>query len=494
MSRAAIPRIIDGEEINFAAGPFRNLTPQTTGTGVLKSYVTSTTALTAAELNIARAYLILFGRSPERAGLAYWLGEIGSMASIETATDGINAAIAGAYILDYAPSVMVARMFHGLFGKVYAEDPGGQDYWAARIAGGLETLGSTTTALVSAALGISGYHADTMRNRFLVLESICRLQAAHSRDLSYQTARSIILRVDGTLASYDDAMEDVHRLLVLGTANPTNAWDKSYTASTFLADCRTPDNTAIRQQRRLVWYNRAGDMMLAVAYLPSNFESASEHRGIIGLHGGGWRQGYPEVIYDYATALAGSGTDPSYVVICPQYRLTSYGYNNPNLEEDVEDFWNLLADSSSSFLKLAAGKVGLFGESAGGHLACMLGSTIDAHRVLALYPPIDLRGDPAVSAGLDPYVDYFAPTSGEKDAASPSLVWSSARTTKFQLWHGNSDSFVPPAQTTAFDTAVGANCATRFRAGEGHGFTSSVKAEVIADAITFFDERQALEP
>lgn len=454
----------------------------TSATGTIKSYVSGTAALSVGEANITKAFLAVFGRCPDRSGLAYWVSVLGSSVTMANAVNSLVSNVSSSYILDTDTSVSIALLYHHLFGKVKEEDPDGFAYWIALKNGG-STYGAVAESMVSVGNSSSGYHADLMRSRILAADSAMRLAKAYGRDLSVQTSISAILRVRGDVASYDAAMVDIHRLLVLNVASTPLTWGAAYTSRTFDTDFAAVSYSPVRQYRNLVWYNREGDMMLAAAYLPANFTATAQHRAIIGLHGGGWRQGYPEVIYRYCTALA-TGTNPSYVVLAPNYRLTAYGHTSPGPENDVADFWSLV--NSASFLKLYSGKVGVFGESSGGHLGCLLGAKQDIPRVMALYPPIDLTGTTAVSSGLNPYVDYYATNTSLQSTASPHLVWTGARTTRFNLWHGTSDTLVPSAQSTALDSAVGALCSVVYRTGEGHGFSEAVRKEVVADAVSFF--------
>lgn len=454
-----------------------------TAVGTLNTSVLSTAGLSSGELNVAIAFLALFGRSPDRAGLAYWVGQVGSSADIGTAVNALTAAVSGSAILDPDPATSVALAYYHLLGKVTEEDPAGQAYWTSLIASGTP-LGSVVQSIVAIVSGTSSYTANTLKNRMLALESICRLQKSQSYDLSVADSRSAVLRVDGMLASYAEAMTDIERLLISRTASTPLTWGKAWTYTTLAAAARAYDNSSVPQVRNVVWYNRNGDMMLAKFFLPSNFASYNAHHTIMALHGGGWRQGYPEKIYSYCTALA-TGTTPSYVVASPTYRLTAYGHTSPSQEQDAADFYSLL--DAATFLRQGTAAPGIFGESSGGHLACLLGATQDVPRVLALYPIINLTGNPAVSPGMDAYVDYYAPTTEAQTAASVDLAWSAARTTQFQLYHGLSDGFVPATQSALLDGVAGAQCAVVYKYGEGHGFTATTRNEVIAAARTFFN-------
>ena len=482
--RAAIQRYdLSGAPISFAAGPLRNLSAPDSSTGEMKSYVTSTGALSVTETSVSRAYYGLFGRSPDLAGMSYWVAQLGAGATVAAAVDTIVAAVSGSLIFDPDPAVSVALIYHNLIGKEPVDDLAGQAYWTSAIKSGT-TLGAVVSTIINAAFTLSGYPADQFRNRMLVLESICRLQKSQNYSLSVQDSRSAVLRVLGTADSYDAAMADIYRLLVARTASTPMTWGEVLSSSTLYARSRLYDYCSIRQVRNLVWYNRGGDMMLATVYLPPNFMSV-ENKAVVALHGGGWRQGYPEKIYGYCTALAADAT-PSRVVLSPTYRLTAYGHTSPAPEHDVADFYALVA-ARPAFLRMSTSAPCLFGESSGGHLACLLGATQDVPRVAAIYPPINLTGSPAVSDGLAPYVGYYASSAGDRAAASVDLRWTSARTTTFRVWHGLADAFVPAAQSSALKAAAGDKCTVTYKPGEGHGFTTSTMQEVIAGVKSFFD-------
>jgi acetyl esterase/lipase len=483
-----VQRFINGQPIDGAAVKQRLLTPPESETGMLKPYVQSTAPLTTTQLNVAKAFLVLFGRAPDNAGLDYWTTQLGVNASLSTAVNSLIVGVAGARILDMDNASFVAMTYYHLFGKTPEEDPGGQAYWKGQLEAGV-SHGSMVEAIEGAVAGIAGYHPDVMRNRMNTLESICRLQKSQSYDLRTQDSRTAVLRVVGESISYEEAMSDIYRLLVSRTASTPLTWSVNLTASQLYSKARVPDNTTIRQHRYLVWYNRDGDMMLAEAFLPTNFEDIASHRGIISFHGGGWRQGYPDKIYGYNTAFA-TGTDPSYVVVSPSYHLTAYTAVAPTMQNDAADLRGLVVNSP--FFKIDSTKLGMFGESSGGHLALMVGSSQNAHRIFAIYPPTDLTGTPAVSTDLEPYVNDYAPTATLKANASPTAVWNATRTTQFQLWHGTADTFVPQAQTDAFKAVVGSNCYVKKVNGEGHGFTTATKAQVVTAARLFFDERQPL--
>lgn len=482
MRNTYLARRFNGSVLNPTTGPVRTMAITTqTSVGTLNASVLATPALTTSEKSVAIAYLTLFGRSPDRDGLAYWASQVGSSASISTAVNALVGALNGSNILDPDPATSVALVYYHLMGKTFEEDPSGQAYWTSLINSG-NSLGSVVQNIVEIISGTSNFAVNTYKNRLLTLESICRIQKDQNYDLSIADSRSAVLRVDGMVSSYTEAMNSIERLLISRIASVPLTWDKTWSSTSLAAAARAYDNSSIIQVRNVVWYNRIGNMMLAKFFLPPNFTSANNHYRVMALHGGGWRQGYPEKIYKYCTALA-TGTSPSYVVAAPTYRLTAYGHTSPSQEQDVADFYSLL--NSATFLRQGSASPRIFGESSGGHLACLLGATQNIPYILALYPPIRLTGNPAVSSGLDVYVDYYAPSTALQNSASVDLIWT-GQTTQFQLWHGLGDSFVPSTQSGFLDAVVGPQCNVVYKAGEGHGFTTTTQNEVITAARAFF--------
>lgn len=488
MRPTIMQRYINGQPVDGAAVRQRYLSPSESETGMLKTYVQSTPTLSTTETSVAKAFLALWGRPPDKGALDHWSQQAGPGATIAQVVNMLIQTVEPMIVLDLDNTVFVQTTYYHLFGKMPEEDIVGQDYWISELNLGM-SKGTVIDNIFAAVAGVAGYHPDVLRNRWLVVESICRLQKAYNYDMDIQDSKTSVLRVVGELNSYDASMSDVFRLIINKTPSTPMTWGTSLTSADLYNQGRIPGNSSVRQHRYIVWYNRSGTMMLATVYMPQGFSSTPSHRCIISIHGGGWRQGYPEKLYDYNTAFA-SSTNPSFVVVSPIYRLSAYGYKSPSPENDIADFRTLV--SNAPFLKIDTSKISMFGESSGGHLALMVGSKQDAHRVFALYPPTELRGSPSVSVDLDPYVQYYAPTVADKANSSPTAVWTSNRTTLFRLWHGTNDTLVPHTQSDAFVSVVGNKAVVTKVAGEGHGFTPSVRQQVINAVIAFFDERNPL--
>lgn len=454
-------------------------------TGVLPVWVTATAPLNIAQRNISYAYFVLLGRAPDRAGLAYWTGALGSGVTLTAAVDAIAGVLAASRSIDPDAGELVRRLYWTLLGKTYDDDPAGQAYWTAAIQTSGKTIGYVTQAVYDIVQPSSGWIGDTMRNRLYVVEAMTRVQLEYARDMPLPDLCSIGMRTDGALASFYKALNDIYRVAVQQSASPTVAWDTAYTTTSFLNECRRYDNTPQLQHRRLAWFNRQGHAMYAYAVLPATataeFFLGSNYKVVILWHGGGWRIGHPAQVYWHAEALA---RRVRCVVLCPNYRLSTFGWKTPSHEQDVSDFYALVKSSASDFLRRDASKVALMGESAGGHLSCLVGSQQDVWRVLGIYPSIDLV-EP-ISAELDAYYVSQYTTPAQAASCSPSRVWTPARTTKFELWHGDSDPLVPLAQSQKMKTKVGANCTVHVVPGEGHAFSLATRDALILSATDFF--------
>jgi acetyl esterase/lipase len=400
--------------------PKRNLS--SIGTASIKGFVNNTPNLTTQEQNVVKAFIALLGRSPDTSGLSFWAVQ-SSASSVTTAVNALVTSLSGSLVYDSDPGVTAQMLCQNLLGITLLEDSTSINYWRDIISS--TSVGNAVTGIINAYQSATGFVGDTYRNRILTANSVCRLQKTYSRDINLADSRVVAARVDARLSNYEAAMSDIYKILVDNTALPTNTWGNLTDSKTLWSESRFIDNSPVRQSRSLVWYNREGRMMRAVAYLPPNFLSGT-HRAIIALHGGGWRLGWPEQVEWMSTYLSNL-TGQSYIVISPTYRLTPFGGSTPGMENDVADILSLVKTNSSIF-RCDSSKVGLIGESAGAHLAALVGSTQDVWRVFGLYPPINLTGTPAVSTGLDPYVNYYADTSLKRQNASPQFRWTGPRT------------------------------------------------------------------
>lgn len=226
---------------------------------------------------------------------------------------------------------------------------------------------------------------------------------------------------------------------------------------------------------------------------------------VVFLHGGGWRMGSRRSAGPaFATAdttpfeqLAGTGI----AVASVDYRLSGEALWPAPLHD---------AKAAVRWLRWRASDLGIdqhaiaaWGESAGGHLAELLGLTGDRRdldgdagiighdstvaAVVAWYAPSDLAGV-ARDAGLDPASRdsreaqlLGAPpveVAGRAAAASP-ISYVAATAPPMLLLHGRADRLIPCAQSERLHaalTAAGASCELQLYDDVGHLWLGSVEA------------------
>ena len=193
---------------------------------------------------------------------------------------------------------------------------------------------------------------------------------------------------------------------------------------------------------------------------------------IVYVHGGGWRRGsrrepLPVLGADFYDTLAAQG----FAVAAVDYRLSGEA-RFPAPLEDVAAAVGWVRDNATRY-GLDAGRVFLWGDSAGGHLALLAALTgSKAQGVVAWFPVTDLLGMPSdvAAAGASPDAGpdsreaqlLGAPARSRPDLArqaSP-LTYASAGAPPILLMHGDADDMVPAAQSVRLADALRAAGAT----------------------------------
>lgn len=204
---------------------------------------------------------------------------------------------------------------------------------------------------------------------------------------------------------------------------------------------------------------------------------------VVLIHGGGWISGEKSMMEDVAVGLAAQG----YAAFCPQYRLAPL-HPFPAAVEDVQSFVAFLRGSSGE-LQIAQDKIASLGNSAGGHLAAMLGLTDVpvggiSTRVNAV---VDICG---ISDLTQPHGNHFpiamsfleqfmgGPFEGRESLwrkASP-IEYVDTNAAPFLIIHGDADDVVPVGQSDALAGklfAAGVPVTLHKIPGEGHSFSYS---------------------
>ena len=197
---------------------------------------------------------------------------------------------------------------------------------------------------------------------------------------------------------------------------------------------------------------------------------------VVCLHGGGWRQGsrdsfgpvFDSVEDPFFARVARAG----YVVLSSDYRLSEEAVF-PAQIEDVHAALGWLGRAAAG-LRADPGRTVMFGESAGGHLASLTALTATvrdsgAPRIVgavAWYAPSDLttmgqqaRAD-AVARASDPgsreslLLGVAVDEAGARASAASPVAHVHATAPPFLLMHGDTDRYVPAAQSEQMHAAL----------------------------------------
>ena len=173
---------------------------------------------------------------------------------------------------------------------------------------------------------------------------------------------------------------------------------------------------------------------------------------ILIVHGGGWREGDRKQLRGYGILLAREG----FVCLCSSYRLSTEDIW-PAQIQDVNCAIRYLR-SNNEDLGVDPDRIGITGNSAGGHLSLMAGlrdydksfegegghgeATSEVKAICAIYPPAKIRK----IENTDPIIDAYRMLMGdvdqeEYDKASP-LLQIKKDFPPTMLVHGSSDSVV----------------------------------------------------
>jgi acetyl esterase/lipase len=192
---------------------------------------------------------------------------------------------------------------------------------------------------------------------------------------------------------------------------------------------------------------------------------------LVFVHGGGWTGGSKADMSNYVNAM----TDAGYLVMAVDYRLAPT-YKFPAQIQDIKCAVRYLR-ANANYYNIDAEKIGVWGGSAGGHLASLLGTANDTssktfewdtvgqnldqssrvQAVVDLYGPVDLT---YFFAGFNRFVSQSV--FGSRDLtqqifrdASP--YWDiTADDAPVLAIHGTDDQLVPVAQSQLFVDALNA--------------------------------------
>lgn len=223
------------------------------------------------------------------------------------------------------------------------------------------------------------------------------------------------------------------------------------------------------------------------------------------LYGGGWRNGDRRQLRGYGIQLARFG----YLCVCSEYRLSGESLW-PAQIHDVKSAARWMRANHES-LGIDPEKIAVTGNSAGAHLALMLGATphvkefegdggnpgIVSHcaGVIALYAPTQLRvGD--IGGAVNGLLGDNASRATE-DGASP-ISYAREDFPPTMLIHGNNDTVVPVQASLRMYRALsdaGARTEMHIYEGAPHSFDAAPEfGRQVVDLMALFIDRQVANP
>lgn len=261
--------------------------------------------------------------------------------------------------------------------------------------------------------------------------------------------------------------------------------------------------------------------LLVDLYLPGPEAGAAPRPAVVHFHGGGWRMGERSslgpVLDRFGFSPFETLTDAGFVVASSDYRLSQEAHFPAQLH-DAKAAVRWLRNHAADY-NVDPDRIYAWGDSAGGHLASLVGLAADADAdadavdadaavaaVAAWYPPTDLvrmaeQSLPAAVARADDpgsreelLVGAVLADEPAKAAAASPISYASRSAPPFFLAHGTADRFVPPAQSRSLAAALeGAGAAVELLLIEGadhmwilpdHSQAAAEKA--MAATVSFF--------
>ncbi|HEY7529509.1 MAG TPA: alpha/beta hydrolase [Gemmatimonadota bacterium] len=256
---------------------------------------------------------------------------------------------------------------------------------------------------------------------------------------------------------------------------PDAAGDQVRSGAPFLAalavdpvsSCTVPPVLPTDQvnKRGRTYYSPGGDAQKLFVEWPKNAGPGLRPLVVL-IHGGSWRSGNPRSLLDEGRLLVGAG----YVVASVGYRFAPQ-HTFPAQIEDVRCAIRYLRENAATY-GIDPSRVAAVGQSAGGHLASLLGTAAgasgldgscpfagspDVDGVVSFYGPQDLTDLDLFTTLQDEVVDFLGgtPDSDPDLAALASPIEHvDAGDPPFLLLHKTGDNTVPIVHSETMDDAL----------------------------------------
>ena len=263
-----------------------------------------------------------------------------------------------------------------------------------------------------------------------------------------------------------------------------------------------------------VYGTAEGVELLCDVYRPVDADAAAAPRpAVLVIHGGAWSAGSRRTMAGYATRLARAGI----VAIAVDYRLAP-AWKFPAQVDDVRlaMLWTV---TQAAELGIDPARLGLFGYSAGGHLACMIGTLVDEpldtqlstttwdrddrrlaelpqpQAICAGGPPCDLTGLHPDSSGLAYFLGGKPSDLPQVYAAASPLSHASAGDVPTLYVHGERDAIVPlQSSRVLYEAQRDAGVASEFLTIDKQGHLMTFLNPKTGEAMVEFFQKQLAAP
>jgi acetyl esterase/lipase len=253
-----------------------------------------------------------------------------------------------------------------------------------------------------------------------------------------------------------------------------------------------------------VVYGKGGGEDLKLDIARPKSADAKKLPCVVFIHGGAWRAGSRAAHHDDIRRLAGIG----FVAATVDYRLAP-AHRFPAQVQDVKCAIRFLRAHAEQY-GLDSDRIAVWGISAGGHLALMLGVTQTddsleggggwpeqpsaVQAVIAYYPRTDLAAEGFSDTVHRDHVNFLGGTATEVPEqyrkASP-LTYVTPGDAPTLILQGTKDPRVPLTQTTRMIEALtkaGVSGRAELIFGAGHGWSGAERARTDAAAVGFIKE------
>jgi acetyl esterase/lipase len=253
-----------------------------------------------------------------------------------------------------------------------------------------------------------------------------------------------------------------------------------------------------RKLTDIVYTTEGGNPQRLDVYRPEGAVPPDGWPVVLAIHGGGWRKLSKE---QYGPKVAPALTRAGFAVVAPDYLLAKPGF--PSWPANFEQLRQavLWIKAHAADYGFDPGRIAAMGESAGGHLAALLGTSPRSgvpdpaaiQAVVSFYGPADLGGLSAES-----HVGYIAARQmmGSDVTIDPALYalaspaeQASPGDAPTLIFQGTADSLVPAAQNERFSAALtraGVPNRLVLIPGGPHGFGLKVKGRNLVPEIVGF--------